>query len=557
MSRFLDTGLFSIVTTSGAIGVGWKLNFYVTGTSTRKATYPTSADATAATNANANPVIIPADGRVPPIWAALTGEYKLVLTDENDVVKETIDSVGWISPSNSADLAGTGGAALIGTAAGITVQAFIDSFAAVSDSITVGTGGDYATLVLALDWLKTQPLTRPMTVNLLEKNTPDTAAGNMIIPDTGYTFDNPNSRNLYFTGPAFGGGQGIITNAAMVGTKATDLGYVKSRYPASIRLNGDDTTGGTVGLSFPFGVGGFTRIFFECHNRYNISLGFNASHAASTGQSSGRFVNCAWLGGVWGLIGQDAFISLAEGDNWFGYQISGGPIGMFGGAIETDSAGLQMYFTTGDGADNPKYAIYADGAYLDINSNNTAGKIKVKGSFLNGLYAINGSNGLIMSPEFDGVSQPFTLGNALIRAGTPIITNANPAMTTSVPGATQPGVPGNDGTGALISVGPGGSLAINGATITTSIAAFYIYMQGGQISSYGTVAISGSKATTNAVQVTNSKGNVLSISIGTPQGGSVDQSTAQHNGDVFYYAASGITYNPAINTPTAGSGNYS
>ena len=92
MPTLLDPGLASINDTDGSIGVGWKLNFYVTGTSTRKNTYPTVADANASTNANANPVIISADGRIPPIWLR-AGDYKCVLTDENDVVKETLDPV--------------------------------------------------------------------------------------------------------------------------------------------------------------------------------------------------------------------------------------------------------------------------------------------------------------------------------------------------------------------------------------------------------------------------------------------------------------------------------
>lgn len=92
MATLLDKRLFSIVDTDGSIGVGWKANFYVTGTSTRKATYPTQANAEEGTSPNANPIIVPATGRLPAIWLA-SGQYKCVLTDENDVVKETIDPI--------------------------------------------------------------------------------------------------------------------------------------------------------------------------------------------------------------------------------------------------------------------------------------------------------------------------------------------------------------------------------------------------------------------------------------------------------------------------------
>jgi hypothetical protein len=90
MARLYDTGIFSANATNGSIGVGYKLNFYTTETATRKATYPTRADALAATNANANPVVAGADGRFGPIWLA-SGDYKAVLTDASDNVLATLD----------------------------------------------------------------------------------------------------------------------------------------------------------------------------------------------------------------------------------------------------------------------------------------------------------------------------------------------------------------------------------------------------------------------------------------------------------------------------------
>ncbi len=92
MPNLIDNGLASIVTTTGAIGVGWKLNFYETGTTVRKDTYPTEADATAETNANSNPIVLDTSGRVPPAWLT-SGRAKCVLTDENGTVKKTIDPI--------------------------------------------------------------------------------------------------------------------------------------------------------------------------------------------------------------------------------------------------------------------------------------------------------------------------------------------------------------------------------------------------------------------------------------------------------------------------------
>lgn len=97
MAKLLDIGLFSLSDTDSSLGVGWKLNFYVSGTSTRLDTFPTKTDAENLTNANANPVVVSSDARLPPIW--LNETAKCILTDEDDVVKETIDPVITFVPS--------------------------------------------------------------------------------------------------------------------------------------------------------------------------------------------------------------------------------------------------------------------------------------------------------------------------------------------------------------------------------------------------------------------------------------------------------------------------
>jgi hypothetical protein len=92
VAELLDIGMFSLVDTDSSIGVGWKLNVYESGTSTRLDTFPTEADALALTNPNSNPVVTSNDGRLPPIW--INEAAKGILTDENDVVKETVDPLG-------------------------------------------------------------------------------------------------------------------------------------------------------------------------------------------------------------------------------------------------------------------------------------------------------------------------------------------------------------------------------------------------------------------------------------------------------------------------------
>lgn len=88
MARVLfDTGIFSVINTSSAIGVGWLLNFYTANTSTRITTY----NAPTGGSANTNPVVAQADGRFPQIWIEDDQDIKWTLTDADGVVKVTVD----------------------------------------------------------------------------------------------------------------------------------------------------------------------------------------------------------------------------------------------------------------------------------------------------------------------------------------------------------------------------------------------------------------------------------------------------------------------------------
>lgn len=106
MAILYDQGVYSIIDTDSSLGVGWKLWFYTTGTTTPRNTYPTEADALALTNANSNPVVADATGRFPPIWL-IDPDYKVILTDENDVVKVTRDPA--VSAGSVASVAVSGG----------------------------------------------------------------------------------------------------------------------------------------------------------------------------------------------------------------------------------------------------------------------------------------------------------------------------------------------------------------------------------------------------------------------------------------------------------------
>lgn len=87
MARFDILGL-QYFTDGGELLGGGKLNFYETGTTTRKNTFSNAG----MTIANTNPVTLDADGRAPNIF--FSGLAKCVLTDSTGVVLETKDPVG-------------------------------------------------------------------------------------------------------------------------------------------------------------------------------------------------------------------------------------------------------------------------------------------------------------------------------------------------------------------------------------------------------------------------------------------------------------------------------
>lgn len=90
MAQFLGLPKVQYFDGNGDPLSGGKLYTYEVGTTTNKATYPTIADALAATNANANPVVLDSRGEADVV---LAGSTKLVLKTSADVTIWTVDNV--------------------------------------------------------------------------------------------------------------------------------------------------------------------------------------------------------------------------------------------------------------------------------------------------------------------------------------------------------------------------------------------------------------------------------------------------------------------------------
>jgi hypothetical protein len=120
--KLFDIGIYSVLTSGSAIGVGWKLHFYISGTTTPISTY----NARTGGSANANPMISDAGGRFDEPWIEQAQTIKWVLTDENDITKVTVDNY------------------LIDTSPP-TVDASLTNFLAASAPLPVANGGTNST----------------------------------------------------------------------------------------------------------------------------------------------------------------------------------------------------------------------------------------------------------------------------------------------------------------------------------------------------------------------------------------------------------------------------
>lgn len=115
MSNLFDP-LFQALDDNGDPVSGAKLNFYQTGTSTRKNTYSEST----LTTPNANPVVADSEGRFGAIYLLSDGAYKVVYTDAEGNIIETLDPVdARVATTTAATLAGTASTTGLSASSGV------------------------------------------------------------------------------------------------------------------------------------------------------------------------------------------------------------------------------------------------------------------------------------------------------------------------------------------------------------------------------------------------------------------------------------------------------
>ena len=91
-----------VVTSAAAPASGWKIYSYIAGSTTSQPTYTDSTGSVA----HANPVILDSNGFTQggALWLANGTAYKLVLTNETDVVQKTIDDVEGVNDTALASI---------------------------------------------------------------------------------------------------------------------------------------------------------------------------------------------------------------------------------------------------------------------------------------------------------------------------------------------------------------------------------------------------------------------------------------------------------------------
>jgi hypothetical protein len=266
MARFDILGL-QYFTDGGELLGGGKLNFYETGTTTRKNTFSDSA----MTIANTNPVTLDADGRAPNIF--FSGLAKCVLTNSTGVVLETKDPVGDDFASNNG---------FPEWAADVTY-----SF---NQPVTASDGYIYTSLVN--NNIGNDPISSPTDWQLLAKTIgiPNTPNGNVLVIDTSEDFGIGSVTQESLQSLIFIQTQTISAAATVdftdLSTYSQYLFVFKNIYPATNNAGINMRTSSDNGATFDSGVnnylGGESSYMLFTGARTDTSSGTSAIIVGST-----------------------------------------------------------------------------------------------------------------------------------------------------------------------------------------------------------------------------------------------------------------------------------
>lgn len=304
---------------------------------------------------------------------------------------------------------------------------------------TVGIGGDFLTLKEALDWTYGCVINQPLTITVSGHDHTLTAN----------SYNHPNAKNVFITGvPMLAS---FPENAYLASTVAASDAYCKARFGASIFLPGAGIAG-TIGVAFPFGLGGLHNLYIKSEARYSVDVGFNGSHSKKT-TADICIGNLVVSGGVWGIIATKGHVSQ-NGKVLVMNQIDGGPIDMMGTQWDAQQHDLTIYT-----AEMPqKYGIHMEaGASLWADNHFIA-----RGKFGHTLKVKESVARIVNSKMYDGWQSVSAEPMSRVRMMGSLIQNYDARVITVAAGQEAWG--SNNGSGNVIMAGTNATVDIDGVT---------------------------------------------------------------------------------------------
>lgn len=404
-------------------------------------------------------------------------------------------------------------------------------------TVTVGSGGTFATLKAALDWALTIRVTGTgsLTISLL--------SGDHALSGP-YEFAHPDAHNITIRGQALTGS--FPTVADCVGTKATDKAMVEGRFPSRIVV--DCPGPAKNGLTLPAGIGLRDVAFvFSDNVRYGVTVGeFSASWQTGRGTGTLRLDNVAFFGGVWSIVCANGYIVNASKifSAWHvtdGGTPAGGPLRLRSSTLVSDTNVVNKVYVYSPDA---QYAIFADGC-----SHARLRTAMVVSGPLEGVHATDNSYVNVSYGTFSDIGIAITAEDgARVNAADCTFSTCD-ASTSSAP---QEIWEGRSVTGrSIVWAGHNSAVSIQGSSFDNLLGSRFAYVSiDGSLVGNG-VAIDNSKFTTRAIE--NDGGKVIvDADITNPVSGSINSVLTSSGGYTKLTGSSGFSsYSPAANTESA------
>lgn len=386
---------------------------------------------------------------------------------------------------------------------------------------TVGAAGDFLTLKAALDWTYDYAINANLTILLLAQNTADDLTGSNTL--NSYSYNHPNARNVYITGPTMPGA--FPVNAELPSTVAGSDALAKSRFAASIFLPGTGISG-TIGMAFPFGLGGLSNVYIKSHARYSVDVGFNGSHTRKT-TADINLCNVVISGGVWGVIATRGHVSQS-GKVLIMNQIDGGPIDMMGTQWDAQQHDLTIYT-----AEMPqKYGIHMEaGASLWADYHLIA-----RGKFGHTLKVKESVARIVGAKLYDGWQAVTAEPMSRVRMMGALIQNYDARTITVAAGQEAWG--NNNGSNNVIMAGTNATVDIDGVTFKGCFGTNGICCYAGDVKGYYSTVFDACKWSTSMLYVHSATQVAMSPKAVNPVSGSSDIIFALADSKVRYFAAS-------------------